>query len=242
MSDVKTCKRSEELIGFLYGELSELEARRFERHLHECAACETELAAFSGIRQSIVEWRDETVGLAALPSAVPSEVNGSSVILQPQRSGKSAIVALREFFALSPVWLKGVTAFASVLFCICAVLAVSYLKNRPTAVNISDSNNQPKYTEAQVKAEVSKAVSDAVARTRDEMLARQEAASPKEERRPRVPGEPRRSTGSGEDLARSSRRPFTTQERQELAADLRLIRTKDEDDLDFSSDANRPTP
>jgi hypothetical protein len=241
MSDVKTCEHSEELIGFLYGELSELEARRFERHLNECAACETELAAFSGIRQSIVEWRDETVGLAALPSAVPSEVNGSSVILQPQRSGSSAIAALREFFALSPVWLKGVTAFASVLFCICAVLAVSYLKNRPTAVTIVNSNNQPMYTEAQVKAEVSKAVSDAVASLREEM-SQQKAANPKEETQPRVRAEPRRSTRSREDLASSSRRPFTTQERQELAADLRLISTKDEDDLDFSSDANRPTP
>ena len=241
MSDVKICQRNEELIGFLYGELSELEARRFERHLNQCAACETELAAFSGIRQSIVEWRDETVGLAPLPSAVPSEVNGSSVILQPQPSGRSAIAALREFFALSPVWLKGATAFASVLFCICAVLAVSYLKNRPTKVNIADINNQPMYTDAQVKAAVSKAVADAVVSTRNEM-SQQKADSPKEEPRPRVPAEPRRSTRSSEDLAGSSRRPFTSQERQELAADLRLVSSKDEDDLDLSSDANRPTP
>lgn len=238
MSDVKTCERNEELIGFLYGELSELEARRFQRHLNECTVCETELAAFGQIRQSIVEWRDQTVGLTPLPAAAVE----SSVILQPQRSGRSAIAALREFFALSPVWLKGVTAFASVLFCICAVLAVSYLKN-PTAGKIARINNQPMYTEAQLKAEVSKAVSDAEAKTRAEMLAQQKEASTKEEvTTPKIPAAARRSKRPGEDLAGSSRRPFTTQERQELAADLRLVSSKDEDELDFSSDANRPTP
>ena len=121
MSDVKTCERSEELIGFLYGDLSELEARRFERHLNECAVCETELAAFGQIRQSIVEWRDETLGLAPLPSAAVE----SSAILQPQRSERSAIAALREFFAPSPLasvlryrcaaflYLRGIGSFLS---------------------------------------------------------------------------------------------------------------------------------
>jgi len=41
---------------------------------------------------------------------------------------------------------------------------------------------------------------------------------------------------------RNPRRPFTQQERQELASDLRLVSSKDDDDLDFTTDSNRPAP
>jgi len=49
------------LLVFLYGELSEMDARRFERHLRECAACAAEFTAFGQIRESMMEWRDESV-------------------------------------------------------------------------------------------------------------------------------------------------------------------------------------
>src|SRR3989442_10739923 len=68
MKDVKdqVCERANELISFLYGELGEKDSRRFERHLHECARCESEFAAFAQIRKSIVSWRNESFGAARL--------------------------------------------------------------------------------------------------------------------------------------------------------------------------------
>ena len=45
-NDDLTCGRENDLIGFLYGELNEVERIAFQRHLKECAACDTELAGF----------------------------------------------------------------------------------------------------------------------------------------------------------------------------------------------------
>ena len=46
------CGQENDLIGFLYGELNETDALAFQRHLHACSACSTELAGFGGVRES----------------------------------------------------------------------------------------------------------------------------------------------------------------------------------------------
>ena len=56
------CERVEDLIGFLYGELSERDAKQYEHHLRDCASCQVEYMAFGKIRTSIGEWRDESLG------------------------------------------------------------------------------------------------------------------------------------------------------------------------------------
>ena len=47
----QVCERADDLISFLYDELGEKDAREFNRHLQECARCETEFAAFGQIRR-----------------------------------------------------------------------------------------------------------------------------------------------------------------------------------------------
>src|SRR5207247_4425331 len=116
----QVCERADDLVGFLYGEPTDWEARKFERHMQDCAACTTEYAAFGQLRESIVAWRNEALGPGA------GRVLTSTVLpIQPRPP--SALAALREFFNLSPLWMKGVAAFASVLFCVFATLAVAYL-------------------------------------------------------------------------------------------------------------------
>src|SRR5438046_2682868 len=110
------CEHAEELVSFLYGELEEKAQRTFQQHVRGCASCERELASFGRVRNSISEWRDLTLGAM--------EPNNGVVV----RARPSALAALRNFFYLSPLWLKGAAAFASVLFCVCAVLAIAYLK------------------------------------------------------------------------------------------------------------------
>src|SRR6266852_4089802 len=109
MSNTNICERVDDLIGFLYSELSEMEARRFERHLRECAACEAEFTAFGQIRESMVEWRNESLGLAGAP-VVASDPSLATAATRPEIPAKSALGALREFFALSPLWMKSATA------------------------------------------------------------------------------------------------------------------------------------
>src|SRR4029453_3847371 len=91
------------------------EAAEFHAHMQTCTQCQVEARAFGEVRESIGSWKFE-----ALSGAVVTEVN-----VQPQTPRtKSAVAALREFFDLSPLWLKGATAFATILFCLLGVLAL----------------------------------------------------------------------------------------------------------------------
>lgn len=116
------CERADDLIAFLYGELNDDQAQTFQRHMHGCNSCSGELAAFSGIRRSVVAWRDESLGGISSRTAAPYATAAGVSQEKP-----SALAALREFFNLSPLWMKGAVAFATVLFCIFAGLAVARL-------------------------------------------------------------------------------------------------------------------
>ena len=59
----------------------------------------------------------------------------------------SAIAALREFFALSPLWMKGAVGFAAVVFCVLAVVAAGRFQTSPLPVNLTGKT----YDENQVK-------------------------------------------------------------------------------------------
>src|SRR5436190_15689914 len=98
-----TCERGEDLVSFLYGEISQPEAQDFETHLQLCRECSTEIASFRDVRESVNRWKQEALGGFVSPRVFA------------QRK-KSAFAAFQEFFALSPFWLKGAVGFAAVLF------------------------------------------------------------------------------------------------------------------------------
>src|SRR5215212_2582577 len=127
------CERGPDLIAFLYDEADEREAREFQLHLQECSACRGEVASFGVVRQSITTWRDEA--LSGFVSSAPAKT-------------KSALAALREFFDLSPLWLKGATALATLTFCLLAGLAV--VKRNGVDVSSTNLNQAPVYTEQDV--------------------------------------------------------------------------------------------
>jgi hypothetical protein len=137
------------------------------------------------------------------------------------------------------MWLKGATALASVLFCVCVVLAIAYLRNGPSPIVRMD--NGKIYSAEDLKKEVAKQVQEQL-----------NAAQPKKEPQneiviavPNAPNQaPRRvnQSRSTDPIARNPRRPFTRRESQELATDLRLVTTRDDDDVDLTGDSNRPTP
>src|SRR5262249_7691394 len=101
----------------LYGEADERETRDFQLHLQQCNSCREEAASFGMVRESITAWRDEALaGFVSIPVAT-----------QPRT--KSALAALRQFFDLSPLWLKGATALPTVSLCVLAGLALFRSKN-----------------------------------------------------------------------------------------------------------------
>ena len=105
MTNSPICERAPDLMAFLYHEMNEGETREFELHLQQCGSCREELGSFGVVRESITEWRDEAL---------------SGFVSTPPVTKKSAVAALRQFFDLSPLWLKVATGFAVIALCVLA--------------------------------------------------------------------------------------------------------------------------
>ena len=208
-----TCERADDLVSVLYGEAGEQERRDFELHLKQCDNCRAEFAAFAQVRESIGEWRDEA--LAGFVSTQPA--------VAPVR--KSALAALRQFFDLSPLWLKGAVGFAAAIFCVLVALAVMRSGPADEPLRVAEGNPDAVYT----KQDLDRAVQEA--------LAKQQREQPVEEPKPEILVQA--PTPKSSNIAKSepkARRPFSKAERAQLAADLRLLSSDDEEDLDLLDD------
>lgn len=185
------CERASDLIAFVYNETNESEARDFELHLKQCSDCREEVASFGLVRESIVAWRDEAL---------------SGFVAQPLIDGarrKSALAAFRQFFDLSPLWLKVASGFAVLGFCVLAALAFVNLQTEEPLLTRSDPEPPQE-----------------IVRIVKEPPDRQEA-----------PVKTPRITRKKTDLR--GRRPLSRAERDQLAADLRLL---SDDSLELLSD------
>src|SRR5512138_3703264 len=121
------CERASDLIAFIYDEADEREAQEFQLHLRDCSVCREEAPSFGLVRESITTWRDEALaGFVSTPVAATT-------------NRKSAVAALRQFFDVSPLWLKGATAFAVLVFCL--LVGVVIFRSRQPQVFITTQQN-----------------------------------------------------------------------------------------------------
>ncbi|HEX8636229.1 MAG TPA: zf-HC2 domain-containing protein [Pyrinomonadaceae bacterium] len=122
---INNCERAGELVAYFYGEAGRAERESFDAHLARCGACRDELAAFGEVREGVGQWRAEILRNApalSLADIVAPEArrDAASRAAVPRRSARAA---LREFFTLSPLWLRaGVTAAA---LAVCALVALA---------------------------------------------------------------------------------------------------------------------
>lgn len=210
------CERGSDLIAFLYGEADEREARDFQLHLQQCISCREEVASFGVVRQSITAWRDEALaGFVSTPVAA-----------QPKT--KSALAALREFFDLSPLWLKGATAALVVTFGVLFEMAL--FKNNHTQVT-SNVNPGAVYSEQ----DVNRMVKEALAQQQASAKPPQEEPKQTDTVRP-VRVRPKSSRVSSSTQFAKSQRPLSRAEREQLAAELRLLSTGDDATLHLIGD------
>lgn len=206
MKNSSTCERASDLIAFVYNEASESEARDFELHLQQCSNCRDEVASFGFVRESITAWKHE-----ALSGFIPT----------PPVTRKSALTALRQFFALSPLWLKGATAFAVVAFCVLAVMAFVNMQSKNVQVASSAPSSETHYTKEDVERLV------------NEALAKQEKPKPPT---PLIVEESPKPKKSAATQFAKSRRPLSKAEREQLAADLRLLSNSEDESLNLIGD------
>lgn len=223
------CGRENDLIGFLYGELDEIEALAFQRHLHECTTCKTELASFGDVRESVVAWRNESLSSAGFPTQIMTSSPTGAAEVRP-----SAMAALREFFSLSPLWMKGAVAFAAILFCLFAGLAVARLRDKRPAVMVQAPATP---SQQELNALVDQRVQQELKRIKDSNEQAPNSSvtknnSPQKNPVKRIANRSEMAANSG----RNARRPLSKTEREQLAADLRLVSAKSESDLDLLGD------
>lgn len=209
------CERSDDLISFLYQELDEREVRGFKQHLADCASCSREVNSFSEIRNGVVAWREQSLGMINHRPSLPFGFEEKP----------SALAAIRQFFALSPVWLKGSVAFASVLLFAAVAFLVVSLKVKPAAPLASTDKV---YSEAELRAKVEEGIQ---ARLK-ELTPRQDGVKEELTRTPLLVQQSKPKVRSSGSNVRTRRAPLSESERAQLAADLRLI-SPTEDDLDL---------
>src|SRR5947207_8473295 len=155
MNERPVCHRTEDLVTYLYGEASQTDALDFRNHLRQCDSCRREFTVFNQVHDSIEVWRNEALGASFNPAAIPAEAATTQSIRHERKL--SALAALREFFTVSPLWLRGATAFAALLLCAIGVMMVARVSRRPVDI-AKNGNNDKMYTQQQLEAEVNKAV------------------------------------------------------------------------------------
>ncbi|HEX8136615.1 MAG TPA: zf-HC2 domain-containing protein [Pyrinomonadaceae bacterium] len=248
LSETNHCERAQDLVAYLYGEASEPQARSFEHHMAHCSACAAELEAFGHVRASVGAWRAEALGSLTSPALAgafaPAAQSASAAARKP-----SALAALREFFALSPLWLRGATAFAALTLCALAVFAAVKLLEEPRFVIVEKVVKQGP-TQAEVDAMVKTRVQEQLAarsqREEEASVQPQQAAAPAPVRKPAlITASMTGNSGVASrraNVQRRSRPSVSAQESEQIARDLQLIPTRDDDDLprliDLMDEAN----
>lgn len=219
------CHRAEDLVTYLYGEATAEEARDFTAHMQQCDACRGEFNVFNHVHESIVKWRNEALGPIA--SVVPAQENISVVGPEIVQHGRRlpALAALREFFSVSPLWLRGATAFAGLLLCALLIFAVSRMWRQPTL----KSGDEAKYSERQLRQEVEKRVAEQI--TKFNQTEAQHSTSPKVKETP-AQAPPTQVAEHPNRTHAQPRNRLTRDERVQLAADLGLIQGR-EDEMPF---------
>ena len=219
------CHRAEDLVTYLYGEATTEEAGDFAAHMQQCDACHAEFNVFNQVHEAIVTWRNEALGPIALPAPTRADLTVvSPEIVQPGRR-LPAFAALREFFSVSPLWLRGATAFAGLLLCALLIFAVSRMWRQPTQPS-GVANGDYSHDQFQ------QAVEQEVARRIAKMNQTQSGPNPTPQtgKEPSGASEQRTQVATEKNRSRSQpRNRLTREERLQLAADLGLIQVREEE-------------
>jgi hypothetical protein len=212
------CHRAEDLVTYLYGEAPADEARDFRAHIQQCDACRTEFNVFNRLHESIVAWRNEALGSVVSPVVAREEVTSVAPRIVQHGRRLPALAALREFFTVSPLWLRGATAFAGLLLCALLIFAVSRIGQEQSLT----SDNQGKYTPEQFQQAVEKEVADRVAKLNQ--IQSNQNPTPQIVNDASGTSDPDTHIATDRNRRRAQPRSrLTREERVQLAADLGLI-------------------
>ena len=172
------CPRQSDLVAYLYQEASEAAAKDFAAHLQACALCRAQLLTFKEVRARILHWRTEALG--SLPATTPhwiapavESVTDASALAQNRPRSRSARAALRDFFSLAPLWMRAGIAFATLVICALAALAVANAELRWESGNFAFRTGLAPVRVVEKRVPVPTAYTDEELNARAEKLAHQ---------------------------------------------------------------------
>jgi hypothetical protein len=210
------CERAADLMAFIYNEADEREKHDFELHLRECSVCREEAASFGLVRESIITWRDEALaGFVSTPVATTTK-------------RKSALAALRQYFDLSPLWLQSATVIAICLFCL--LFGIFIFRTPRRSVQTTNRNPNAIYTQE----DINRMLNEALAKQKESTKPSVDA--PVEKPQIGKNQKPKNVQRSSSDQFAKSRRPLSRAEREQLAADLRLLSMTEDEPLQLLGD------
>ncbi len=146
------CDRKEDLVAYLYDEVSASERVAFERHLDDCDSCRGEFNAFGRLRDDLGAWQVGFTPCTEIP--LPESKMG----------------VLREFISMFPAWARGaaLTAAAASLL----LFALSFAGNRISLGGKSGTGDlQAAMTSEQVETLIKEVVAKERAQMREEYRA-----------------------------------------------------------------------
>ena len=195
------CARAEDMVTYLYNEASSDEAKDFESHLQNCSSCCSELATFGDVREAMGEWRQQALGSTTSPALEANAARRFAPAAAPERR-RSALGALREFFILSPTWMRAATAVGAVLFCALAAISVAYFVRQPQTP-IAQRQVESSYSEKEVEEKIAAAIKKYESQVKDAAPEGVKIASGEQ---PKVNAQIKRNTSGALQLAKNSRR------------------------------------
>jgi anti-sigma factor RsiW len=236
-----SCACSEELVAYLYGEADKAAAQAFEAHALRCAPCRKELAEFRAVRAAVGEWRLQALGSLspALRAAdAPVAFAPKEVVAERQRS---ALAAIREFFTLSPAWMRAATVTLGLLFFALIALNAAYYFKQPKTVTVERIVEvKPSETEltALVNERLAQANTNAVSVPTVNVPTPVDTTQTVRRMAPRVNQSAGRERDGQPALVSTpaTNVNISPRESREIARDLRLIASKEDDDLPRLSD------
>ncbi len=200
------CARAEDMVTYLYGEATRDEAKDFEQHMQRCASCRLEFATFGDVREAVGEWRQQALGTLISPVAEAEAARPFAPLAAPTQR-RSALAALREFFTLSPVWMRAATAAAALVFCALAAIAVAYFVQQPQT-EVVEKPGKSGYSQKEVEAMIADALrKQNEAKVKDAPVASPESVKVVSNEQPKVNTQSKRNVSVAPQFAKTNRRP-----------------------------------
>jgi hypothetical protein len=208
-TSTNVCARAEDMVTYLYNEATLDEAKDFEQHIKLCSSCRSELATFGDVREAVGEWRQQALGSLTSP-AVEADAARRFAPVVAHAPRRSAIIALREFFTLSPTWMRAATAVAVLAFCALAAVAVAYFVRQPQTI-VVEKQGQQGYSNKEVEAKIADAIrkqnEENQANVKDAPLPSPENVKRASNEQPNNQPQIKRGASIAPQLAKNTRRP-----------------------------------